>query len=83
MAYELKDGQGSLFKNKEKMEDTHADYTGQAKIAGGGYWVNAWLKTSKNGEKYLSLSIRQKTAKGAAPAPVAAKTADPDDDLPF
>ena len=82
MAYVLKDGQGSLFKNKEKQEEMHADYTGSVLVGGVAYWLNAWLKTAKSGEKYMSLSAKPKQAKAAArPAP--AKTADPDDDVPF
>lgn len=80
MAYEQKDGQGSLFKNKEKENPTHADYTGSIKIAGAEFWLNAWIKQSKSGMPYMSLSAKPKQAK-AVPAP--AKTADPDDDLPF
>lgn len=83
MTYVLKDGQGSLFRNKEKIEATHADYTGSVKVAGVEYWLNAWIKDGKNG-KFLSLSVRQKQAKGAKAAPAAApKSPDPDDDVPF
>lgn len=80
MAFEQKDGQGSLFKNTEKEQPNHADYTGSIKVAGVEYWLNAWIKQSKGGKMFMSLSAKPKQAK-AAPAP--AKTADPDDDLPF
>ena len=82
MAYEQKDGQGSLFKNQQKENPSHADYTGSIKIGGAEFWLNAWLKQSKGGKPYMSLSAKPKQAKAAAkPAP--AKTADPDDDVPF
>lgn len=81
MAYVLKDGQGSLFRNQEKMEATHADYTGSVKVAGVEYWLNAWIKDGKNG-KFMSLSVKPKQQRAAKPVPAAA-TPDPDDDLPF
>lgn len=59
---EKKEGQFALFKNKNKQAETHADWQGQVSIGGKGYWVNAWTKTTKNGEKYLSGSLREKQA---------------------
>lgn len=81
MAYVLKDGQGSLFRNKEKVEATHADYTGQAKIAGVEYWLNAWIKDGKAG-KFMSLSVRPKQARAAKAAPTQ-HADDPNDPIPF
>lgn len=60
MSYEHKDGSGSLFKNDDKQQETHADYKGQCKINGVEMWVNAWKKETKNGEVYLSLSFKPK-----------------------
>lgn len=86
MAYEVKDQSGSLWKNDHKESDTHADYAGTVKIDGKEMWINAWVKTAKNGKKYFSLSFRPKTAaksnmekaqERAAAAPA------PDDDIPF
>ena len=82
MAYELKDGQGSLFKNDRKESETHADYTGAVMVGGQEYWLNAWVKRSVGKAPFFSLSLKPKQAK-AAPAPAAAKSPDPDDDLPF
>ncbi len=57
MAYEQKDGQGSLFKNKRKETDNHPDYNGSITINGVEHWLSAWLKESKGGQKYMSLSL--------------------------
>ena len=57
MSYELKDGQGSLFKNN-KTKDTQPDYTGEIKIEGKVYRLSAWIKEGKNG-KFMSLSCQE------------------------
>lgn len=81
MAYEQKDGQGSLFKNKRKESERHPDYNGSIKIAGVEHWLSAWLKTAQSGEQYMSLSLgKPKEPKGAAPV---AKAKDFDDDIGF
>ena len=81
MAYEQRDNSGSLFKNTDKQEPAHADYTGSIKVAGVEYWLNAWIKQSKGGKMFMSLSAKPKQARaGAAPK---AAVAGPDDDLPF
>ena len=82
MAYVLKDGQGSLFRNNDKQEPTHADYTGSVKVAGVEYWLNAWIKDGKVG-KFMSLSVRPKQAKAAAKAAPAPAADDPNDAIPF
>jgi hypothetical protein len=40
--------------------DTDADYDGTVNIEGTEYLLNGWLKTSKAGDKYISLSVRPK-----------------------
>lgn len=54
MAYEHKEGQGSLFKN-EKANDRQPDFKGAIVIGGVTYEVAAWEKTSQRGTKFLSL----------------------------
>lgn len=54
MAYELKEGQGTLFKN-EKQNDRQPDLKGTILIDGITYEIAAWVKTSKRGEKFYSL----------------------------
>jgi uncharacterized protein (DUF736 family) len=56
---------GALFKNEQRQKDTHADYRGSLDVDGNEFWLNGWIKTSKAGEKYMSLSVRPK--QGAKP----------------
>ena len=70
---------GVLFKNKEKEEENHPDYTGRLNVSSDEFWLSAWLKTSKAGQKYMSLSIKpaeQKTRRKPDPD-------DMDDGIPF
>ena len=60
MAYEMKEGSGSLFKNDRKEKDTHPDRTGSAKIGGVDYWVSGWIKQDRNGKPYLSMAFKPK-----------------------
>jgi uncharacterized protein (DUF736 family) len=81
MAYEMKDGQASLFKNKRKETENHPDYTGSIMVNGVEHWLSAWIKTPKSGgEKYMSLSVgkpkEQRSAPASDPAPF-------DDSIPF
>lgn len=85
MAYEVRELTGSLFKNDQKEEETHADFNGSAKIGGIEYWVNAWIKTyEKEGtkRKYYSLSFKPKAAKMPEISPMQ-KVRDMDDNIPF
>ena len=74
---------GALFKNTDKQQESHPDYKGSINVAEDDYWINAWLKTSKDGKKYMSLSVQPKAPKAAAPPKAASKSDDFDDDLPF
>ena len=51
---------GALFKNQQHERDSDCDYRGTLNIDGNEFWLNAWIMTSKAGEKYMSLSIRPK-----------------------
>lgn len=83
MAFELKDNSGSLFKNDQKLTDSHPNAKGTAKIDGVEYWVSAWTKKDKNGNPWQSLSFTRKdTAKEAAPRRQDAAPPD-SDDIPF
>ena len=58
MGFELREGQGSLFKNKYKQEgDKTPDYRGTALYNGEKVKLSAWVKDGKNG-KFMSLSIQ-------------------------
>jgi uncharacterized protein (DUF736 family) len=59
MAYELKEMQGSLFKNSKKTTELHPDYTGRIMVNGKELQLAAWVKKSKSGENYLSISAKE------------------------
>jgi hypothetical protein len=59
LAYELREGQGSLFKNDKREKDTHPHATGTALIDGVEYWVSAWTKEGAKG-KFQSLAFKPK-----------------------
>jgi uncharacterized protein (DUF736 family) len=69
---------GVLFKNQEHERDTDADYRGSINIDGFDYWLNAWIKTSKAGEKYMSLSVKPKQTANLKRMPV-----EDDSEIPF
>jgi len=64
MAYEQREGQGSLFKN-EKQNDRQPDFKGTIMIKGVLYNVSAWNRTSQNGRDYISLQAEEKQASGS------------------
>ena len=55
MAYEIKEGTGSLFANKNKKTDKHPDYTGKCKIDGVEKNVSGWINTAESGVQYMRL----------------------------
>jgi hypothetical protein len=80
---------GVLFRNENKTEDYHGDYTGTINIDGTEYFLDAYLKTSKAGKKFFSLK-RGKAKQGQREQPRQesrqAQKAEPppyDDDFPF
>lgn len=68
---------GALFKNDKRTNDRQPEYKGSLNVEGTEYWVSAWVKTSKAGQKFFSLAL---TPKDAQPA---AATIRDDEDVPF
>jgi hypothetical protein len=65
---------GVLFSERDKKsKDDDRDYAGTINIDGAEYWLSAWIKTSKAGNKFLSL-----TSSGGA-----SRKRDMDDSIPF
>lgn len=60
---------GALFKNNRKETDKHPDYTGSVNVGGHDHWLSAWIKTDKNGNKFMSLSVKRKDGTEARPSP--------------
>ena len=82
MAYELREGSGSLFKNKHKEKDSQPNARGEAKIGGVVYEISAWTKRDKNGEPWQSLAIKPKEERESKPQKTGT-FADMSDDIPF
>jgi uncharacterized protein (DUF736 family) len=81
MAYEMKEGSGSLFKNLKKATENHPDYNGSIMVNGKEHWLSAWVKESPKAGKFFSVSIgKEKEAKAFKPA---GSDEIVDSDLPF
>jgi uncharacterized protein (DUF736 family) len=74
---------GALFKNDKDGNESRPDYRGSAEIDRVEYWVSAWIRTSKKGEKFMSLKFEAKQA--SARPKVNQRPAQPDfnDRIPF
>ncbi len=75
---------GALYKNDKEGNEKRPDYKGTVDVEGVVYNVSSWIRTSKGGQKYMSLKLEKKeggSAKKAAPQKQSA--ADMDDDIPF
>ena len=88
MAYEMKEHTGSLFKNDRKLTANHPDYVGSVMVGGHERFLSAWVKESKKGTKYISVSIglvKERQGFREAGADELPKQSAPviDDDLPF
>ena len=79
MAYEQKDGQGSLFKNDKAGVETRPDYKGSCTIGGVQYWLSAWIKDGDKG-KWMSLSAQPKDERRE---PAKSQRRDDDNPIPF
>jgi len=70
--YQLKPGQGSIFKNDRKKDEKHPDYKGNAMTPNGEeIEIALWVKEGKNG-KFFSVKIQPKYVKpqaGSKPVP--------------
>ena len=77
MAYELKDGQGSLFKNDKEGNERRPDRRGEINIGGTIYKLSGWIKEGNKGP-WLSLK-----AEVRMDAPKAPPETGPDDGIPW
>ncbi len=51
---------GVLFRNDRGRGENSPEYTGNCEIDGVEYWVSAWVKQSKQGKKFFSMSFKAK-----------------------
>ncbi len=90
MAYEMRDGGGTIFKNKYKQDGDRApEYRGEVMWRGEKIEVALWVKEGQQG-KFFSAKLQEPRAKAEQappprqPAPrVMPKRADMDDEIPF
>lgn len=77
---------GALFKNDKEGNEKRPDYRGQAEVDRAEYWLSAWIKTDKNGNKYMQVKFEPKKAAehSANRAKEPAKSQEEfDDEIPF
>ena len=74
---------GSLFKNDRKDDAKFPDYKGSLNVDGVEFWLSAWLKISKEGTKFMSLSVKPKNADASLNKPKKTKEQFDDDSVPF
>jgi uncharacterized protein (DUF736 family) len=55
---------GVLFPNARKTRSQQPDLQGSCEIDGVEYWISAWTKVSRQGQKYLSLAFTPKFDEG-------------------
>ena len=58
MAYEMEDGQVSVFVNDKGDNPKRPDYTGKGLFNGQEFQISLWKSTSKNGVDYLSGKVQ-------------------------
>jgi hypothetical protein len=79
VAFQQKPNTGSLFKNRDKSSDTDRDYSGSLNLDGREFWLSGWIKKSKAGASYLSLSVKSKVEQAVSKKPI---REDLNDDIP-
>jgi hypothetical protein len=60
LAYEQKDDEIVLFKNKERKTDQDPLYNGHGMAGGVPIWASGWINESKAGDKYMRIKLRPK-----------------------
>jgi len=72
---------GVLFKNNKRTHEKQPEYTGSTQVNGQEFWLSAWVKESKNGQKFFSLSLTPKEPVEESPPQLPA--VDVNADIPF
>jgi len=52
---------GALFKNDKKETEKQPDYRGKLNVNGKDFYLSAWIKSAKDGGKFMSLSVSEPT----------------------
>lgn len=72
---------GALFKNNKRTNDKQPEYNGSVEVNNVEYYISAWVKESKNGQKFFSLSFTPKDQQQAVVTP--SVTEDVNSEIPF
>lgn len=56
---------GTLFVNERKTDEKHPDRTGSINIEGVEYYLDGWLRKSKDGKPFLSVRVKRKDGQQA------------------
>jgi hypothetical protein len=76
MAYELRELQGNIFKNKHKKADNHPDMRGEFLINGVAHEIAIWHKSNHNGQ-FLGFKVSEKRERQEAAPQRTASREDP------
>lgn len=71
---------GALFKNNKRVKDSQPEYTGSVEVNNVEYYLSAWVKESKQGQKFFSLSFTPKDQPQSQPA---SQDVSVDSEIPF
>ena len=74
---------GALFKNDKGDNPNRPDYKGSLNVGGTEYWISSWLKTSKKGEKFMSLAVSAKDENKSPNPATVVEGNDFNDEIPF
>jgi len=78
---------GVLFRNDKKESEKHPDFTGSIDVDGVDHYLSGWIKQSKQGKKFFSLSVKPKQQVAQKAVQQAQKQfnqeVDYDSDIPF
>jgi hypothetical protein len=86
MAFEQKPNTGALFKNEDRTEENQRPhYQGSLNVRGEEFWLSAYINTSKNGMKCMSLALKPKVEPKAdtSQQPKKSRSEDFNDSIPF
>lgn len=73
---------GVLFRNDKEGNANRADYRGHCEINGQEFWMSAWINTSKDRQKFMSIRFKPKDKAPSKGAPPQAGE-DFNDEIPF
>lgn len=86
--YQMRAGQGSLFKNKKKTSEKSPTLSGKVMLPNGEVrWISGWSKKTESGEAWISISIgdlvQQQMSQHSVAKGNGYQKQEADDDIPF